>query len=564
MKTNFLKRGILLLSLFSAFFITACSDDDTEIEEITVSSDNLEDLDVLVGETYNFSIDVEEVDADEDLFGLAVRWYLDGTLVQTGLSYDFTASEEGTYVLKYIILEDYSTTDEEVTKTVTLEAIDNVAEDDKFNIVQDNLYYSETQLSVVKSYWVNFEDEVSDEIATKGLRWYVNDELAGTGASFDFSPSTEGTYTIKYAVRSHYSSTGAEITKEAEVVTYTSEGIFILSEPNYTGSETIRGINSHTFKSSTVERFIVGDYTTFGATNQCIVNWAGKLYNVATSAGSGVYFSQFNASTGACTGTVASFSQSGTTCRAFSGITPELGVLATSKGAYFVNLSDFTIDETAINGTDAGAYDTFVADGYLFIRVGTSAYAYELDGLSTTSEYVELGTTKSGFIQSKDGSVWGASDSDLIKVSTRDLSVETVNLGDGGSVFTESWSWKPTAWVASTRENAFFYTVSSNGWSAAEVAKYDIDSAVATRNFVSPADDMDGYSLYGTSIYYDSERDELVCLGTVGYTAYNGLFFFDAQTSIKSYTTLYDTADTEIYGTKDLYFPCMISPMKSY
>ncbi|MFI3268593.1 MAG: DUF5074 domain-containing protein [Rikenellaceae bacterium] len=561
MKTNFLKRGILLLSIFSVFFTTACSDDDDDIDEITVSTDNLESADVVVGETYTFTVDCVEEGVDEDILNYAVRWYVNGVLSGAGLTYDFTPSAEGEYELYYTVLPACSTTGFEVIKSITLVAYDYVSDEDKIYVAKDNLFYTETQYTVPQSYWVVFDDEVSDEIAEKAVRWYLNDELITTGTQLDFTPTEAGTYNIKYNIKSHYSTTGEEVTKEVETVTYSSEGVFILSEPNYTGSETIRGINNHYFGTSTVDRFIYGDYTTFGVTNQCIVNWAGKLYNVATSATSGVPFSQFNAETGTCTATVSSVSG---TCRSFSGITQDLGVLATSTGAYLVDLDGLTLDATPINGTEAGAYDTFVADGNLFVRVGTTAYAYELEGLSSSSEYVELGTIKSGFIKSKDGSVWGANGADLIKVNTRDLTVESVTIVDGGSVFVESWSWKPTSWVASTRENAFFYTTSTNGWSASEVVKYNIDTEAVTRNFIYPTDDTDGYSLYGTCLLYDSQRDEIACIATQGYTAYNGLYLFDADTKIKSYSVLYDTADGDVYGTKDLFFPCMMAPMKTY
>ena len=151
----------------------------------------------------------------------------------------------------------------------------------------------------------------------------------------------------------------------------------------------------------------------------------------------------------------------------------------------------------------------------------------------------------------------------LLAINPRDLTTSTVELPDGAKISFSGSPWKQCSWAASTADNVFFFTKDSWGQSK-EVYKYDIDTKVLISKFITSADDLDGYDLYGTSLYYDAERDELICQGMKGWGAnamYNGIWGFNAKSGDKSFGVLYDTTAAAYL---DMWFPAMMTPIKNY
>ena len=426
----------------------------------------------------------------------------------------------------------------------------------EMGVKSDNLYYNETQLGVAQNYWAILEDESK----ASAIKWFVNDtEQATTGTDFTFTPSTKGTYTIKYKVGS--------TSKEATTKVYSSAGVYILNEPNMTGTESIRGINKHVWGEETVTRFVTGNFQQFGTTNQYIQNWAGYLYNVASYPQNGIAFSRFNAETGAFDKAIAKSTITSSNNYTFAGITPELGVAVSDRGAFLVDLTTFTPQTIALSGS-SGAKNSFVADGYLFLIADGSAKAYKIDNLSTETEPTVLGSANTGFVKSKDGYVWAANGGTLLQINPRDLSTQTKTIPNGAQIKFEGSPWKQTPWVASTTDNTFFFAKIAGWFGPTSVYKYDIDSETLTDGFITKNTETGfEYGLYGTSLYFDSQRNELVCQGQKGFGAnadYNEITGFNGTTGARTFKVLYDTADREVYPYKDMFFPAMMAPIKQY
>ena len=440
-----------------------------------------------------------------------------------------------------------------------------VPEEKKITYKADNLFYSELPVGIEKVYRIEVE---SQELDPNMVKWYVDGTLRAKGLEFNYVTEA-GNHTVSYSIPAEYSITGEEVTKGVSANVYTSNGVYILNEPNMTGAESIRGINRHIFGTNTVDRFIIGDYTQFGTTNQYIANWAGVLYVVASYPQSGVGFSSFDATTGDFIHAVESVNGLGSAqVRAFAGITPEQGVITTATGAYIVELNggNFSIGTQAVNGTENGVFNVFVTDGYVFmITKDGKAIAYKAENFSETSEYTEIGNANSGFVQSKEGYVWAADKSqNLLRIDTKDLSSETINIGV--SVGFSSSPWKQVAWVASTKENVMYFT--NNNWAAASsVIKYDITTNTVTQNFLT-TEDIENYSYYyATSFYYEPVRGELICSAIKGYGAngaYNGLFGF-SDSGTQNWKVLYSTnPDSSAPDYKDMFFPAMMAPIKNF
>jgi len=428
-------------------------------------------------------------------------------------------------------------------------------------VTDDNLFYSESPVGTQKRYRVTIEAQEPDPDMVK---WYVDGVLKGKG--IDFTYITEaGNHTVSYSVAAEYSATGEEIVKKAAANVWTSNGIYILNEPNMSSAETLRGINRYIYGSNTVERFVKGDYTMFGATAQHITNWAGHLYVVSPYIQSGVAFSSFDATTGRSIKATKSVNGVGNAVlHAFAGISPTQGIMTSSQGAWVVTLDngDFEIATEKIKGTENGASNVYVADGYVFVIANNKALAYKAEGFSAASEPTVLGDANVGFVQSKDGYVWAAKGADLLKINPQDLSTETVTIG--AEIKFSASPWKQASWVASTANNVMYFTKDSWGTSK-EIYKYDITSGELTTQFIG-SEALGGYMLYSTSLYFDPQRGELFCSAIKGYgpnSAYNALLSFTDDGS-KATEILYDTTDSEIYGSTDMWFPAMMCPIKNF
>lgn len=434
----------------------------------------------------------------------------------------------------------------------------------KLNVLKDNLFYSEIPVGTTKRYRVTLENKNAD---LSQLKWYVDNVEQGSGEEFVYT-AVAGNHTVSYSIPAEYSATGTKIAKSVSANVYTSDGVFILNEPNMTASENMRSVNKYTFGSNTVERFfITGDYTTMGTTCQYIANWSGVIYVISSYTNSGVAFSSFDAKSGAHIKSEADVnsnkSSSLSNVRAFAGVTPEKGVITTKNGAYIVNLNkgNFSIETTPLQGTESGAFSVFVTDGYVFIiNSANNALAYKADELSSTATPVTLGSAKVGFVQSKDGYVWAANGSTLLKIDTYDLSVSEVTIS--AQIQSSTAPWKQVSWVASSKENVMY--VASSSWStASSVFKYDIDTNTVTENFLTTSD-IDNHSyFYATSLYFEPVLGELFCSTIKGYggdSAYNGLFSFD-ESGTKKTSVLYDTTDL---GGKEMFFPAMMVPVKNF
>ena len=249
---------------------------------------------------------------------------------------------------------------------------------------------------------------------------------------------------------------------------------------------------------------------------------------------------------------------------AFAGITRETGVVTTSTGAYLVDLADFTVNSSILVGS-AGSKNVFVSDGYLFMITSSGAVAYDIDKLTTDAEPIVLGSATAGFVKTKDGYVWAANGGTLLRIDPKDLSTTERTLPDGATISFSSGPWKQCSWVASTSENVFFFLKDSWG-TGREVYKYDVEKETLTAKFIDASTSMNNYMLYATCLYYDSERNELLCQAIKGYgadAAYNGLYMFNATTGAKNSEVLYDTT-TEGFDSKDIWFPAMMAPVKNY
>lgn len=113
----------------------------------------------------------------------------------------------------------------------------------------------------------------------------------------------------------------------------------------------------------------------------------------------------------------------------------ETGILTTSNGAFKVNLKQLTLGEK-LSGLDAVSSDNediYKTDKYIFISSKNTIKVYNTNDLSFKQDIAYQ--IKTGFAQTKDGTLWGANGNKLIKINVETLDYEEVELPNGLSVF---------------------------------------------------------------------------------------------------------------------------------
>lgn len=134
----------------------------------------------------------------------------------------------------------------------------------------------------------------------------------------------------------------------------------------------------------------------------------------------------------------------------------ETGILTTSNGAFKVNLKQLTLGEK-LSGLDAVSSDNediYKTDKYIFISSKNTIKVYNTNDLSFKQDIAYQ--IKTGFAQTKDGTLWGANGNKLIKINVETLDYEEVELPNGLSVFYNQWAYTPTGLCASITENALY------------------------------------------------------------------------------------------------------------
>lgn len=192
----------------------------------------------------------------------------------------------------------------------------------------------------------------------------------------------------------------------------------------------------------------------------------------------------------------------------------ETGILTTSNGAFKVNLKQLTLGEK-LSGLDAVSSDNediYKTDKYIFISSKNTIKVYNTNDLSFKQDIAYQ--IKTGFAQTKDGTLWGANGNKLIKINVETLDYEEVELPNGLSVFYNQWGYTPTGLCASITENALYVVqMFEEGYSVygKNIYKYNVETKNATLFFSAPAADK---SVYGAGFQVDPRNGDVYIIYT--------------------------------------------------
>ena len=148
----------------------------------------------------------------------------------------------------------------------------------------------------------------------------------------------------------------------------------------------------------------------------------------------------------------------------------------------------------------------------MFISSKNTIKVYNTNDLSFKQDIAYQ--IKTGFAQTKDGTLWGANGNKLIKINVETLDYEEVELPNGLSVFYNQWGYTPTGLCASITENALYLVqMFEEGYSVygKNIYKYNVETKNATLFFSAPAADK---SVYGAGVQVDPRNGDVYIIYT--------------------------------------------------
>jgi hypothetical protein len=222
--------------------------------------------------------------------------------------------------------------------------------------------------------------------------------------------------------------------------------------------------------------------------------------------------------------------KSGNDFRAFVGIDSTKGLLSTGSGIYPINLSTLALG-TKLSGVTGQVGDMIKAGNYVFVLSQSNGVVV----LNATTNAVVKTITGMlvAFTKSKDGAVWAAGGTQLVRIDPATLAVQTVTVPF--QIYGSWAAWHPGSITASTTENVIFIARNGTFSGGTQIYKY---TAANSASFTTPFITIPtGRELYGSGIGYSVGHDQLiVCTVHSGFTtnySFNDLVIYNAATGVQ-------------------------------
>jgi hypothetical protein len=193
--------------------------------------------------------------------------------------------------------------------------------------------------------------------------------------------------------------------------------------------------------------------------------------------------------------------------RSFLGLDNNHGLVSTADGILPLNLQSLALG-LKITGVDGEIGDMIKAGNYIFV-LSRSEGVLVLDA-GSMAVLDTIPGMDAAFALSKDGAVWAAGDSLLLRIDPATLDTQTLALP---FTVNSSWpSWHPGSILASTGENAIYVVDSTTNNGASDVFKYVFgDTASVQTPFISLSS---GKQISGAGLAFNPKTKQLMVLTT--------------------------------------------------
>lgn len=372
--------------------------------------------------------------------------------------------------------------------------------------------------------------------------WKVNGNIVGNDSVYTFTASTRGDYHIVFTA----SNAGAADSAIYQVKVWGKyeNGFFVVQEGQY--ANTSGDLFYYSYDSNKVVYDVfkkenpgknLGPTT---ATLQFATIYNGKVYMSVKVGGPLVVADAFTMKE---TGRIDHLPQD--EGHAFTGIDDTRGLLSAVDGVYRVNLAGPSIG-AKIDGINSSAGDMTVAGDYIFILTQSDGIAIVKKSDYSIAKKYPKGTM--GFARTKDGAVWAAGDSALVRIDPVSLAVTETPVPFKVTNPWALWSWHSGCITTSTSGNDVYIAERKDGpgiggtleYSGTKIYKYTPGN---TASFTTPFITIpDGQYFYGSAVRFNGRTKELLVLTLTdewGSSNDNRWLFYDAGTGALKQTVRY-------------------------
>lgn len=214
--------------------------------------------------------------------------------------------------------------------------------------------------------------------------------------------------------------------------------------------------------------------------------------------------------------------------RAFVGIDKKTGAVSTRDGVFRLTLEPLLLGAVVEGTQGVQCGGMYAIGGYLYVINQDKG----LQIFDIAKNYVlvkEHAGVSTGFTRAKDGSMWAAGETFLVRIDPRNLEVKELSLPDGAKIYNSWGSWNAGSLCSGVEENVLYFTKSDSEWGGGNaIYRYDIAEDKLT-SWTASTDSEDAF--YGAGLGVDPHTGNVVATYVKGYDFNdNRLVVFDWKT----------------------------------
>lgn len=269
-----------------------------------------------------------------------------------------------------------------------------------------------------------------------------------------------------------------------------TKGVFILNEDWFGHSNgTINYLDENSEFSYRIYQQENGNTEQLGVTTQFGTIYGDRMYIISKQGTRVIVTDAKTMKKIASVGEISADGKSGDG-RAFIGVDENNGYISTSNGIFLFNLKTNQVTGH-IAGTEGQTGNMVLTNDYVFAVQPKRIMVLKDHALHSIIE----GDSYSSLCLSKDGYVWVAAKTKLIKINPVNLAKEEVALPAGITLY-DSWgAWNAGGFCASAKTNSLYWSLGGTFGGGTKVYRFDIDNPSSINN--GPV-----YTLPGKQIFY--------------------------------------------------------------
>lgn len=367
------------------------------------------------------------------------------------------------------------------------------------------------------------------------FRWTVNGATVGNDAVYTFEAKEQGDYRVVFIASNQEGMDS--VVYPLHVWGKYENGFFMVEEGQY--GTTNGDVAYYSYDSNKVLFNVYakenpgGSMGPTSATLQFANIWNGKMYMVVKVGGPLVVT---NAYTMKETGRINNLPLD--EGHAFVGVDQNRGLLSTVNGIYRLNLNGPVLGDR-VAGIDTAAGDMLLAEKYIFaVTQAEGMVILNANDYSVAKKYKQVSI---GFTRTKDGAVWAAGDSALVRIDPVTLDITTIPVPFKVTNPWALWSWRSGSITSSVNGNEVYIAERKSypgiggdlEYGGTHLYRYVPGNAASlSAPFITlPA----GQFFYGCSVRFNERTKELLVISLMdewGASNDNKWLFYDAASGV--------------------------------